>query len=191
MKRIIGFTLALLLLATGAFAACTQAFPTSAKLEFLTGTHAVADTYKIAFFTDTATWDAATTAFATTNEVSGTGYTSGGYTVTAARSNVGTAGVIDFTDLAPTGVTFTAASTCAMIYNTSKSNKVLGVFTFTSVQPSAGTLTINFPASGASTSTLRIASLLDWLIPSAYAGGRDEYVSIVGVQALAASAGIK
>jgi hypothetical protein len=192
MKRLLSITLVFLLIAGYSFAACTQAFPTSAKQEFLTGTHDSTDTYKIAFFTDTAAWDATTTAYAATNEVSGAGYTAGGFTVTPTPSASGTTGIIDFADIAPTTVTFDTASACAIIYNTSKTNKAVGVFTFTSAQPSAGTLTVDFPASGASTSTIQIAQrILDWLLPSAYAGGRDEYVSIVGVSALAASAEIQ
>jgi hypothetical protein len=195
MNRILSITLALLLIAGSAFAACTQAFPTSAKQEFLTGTHDSADIYKIAFFTDTATWGAATTAYAATNEVTGTGYTAGGFAVVPTAGAATTTGIIDFADIAPTTVTFAAASTCAMIYNTSKTNKILGVFTFTSVQPSAGTLTVDFPASGASTSTIRIADIWNWLLPSAYADEyvtrRDAQVEIIGVSALAEAAGFR
>ena len=54
----------------------TQAIPTSFKAEILQGIHDSADTYKIALYTSAATLGAATTAYAATNEISGTGYTS-------------------------------------------------------------------------------------------------------------------
>lgn len=186
--------LALILLITctlSAHAACTQALTTAGKQAYLTGTHDSGDTYKLAFYTNTATYGAATTAYSATNEVSGTGYTAGGYAVVPTPGASGTTGIIDFADIAPTVVTFSAASTCAVLYNVTDANAAIAVFTFTSVQPTAGTLTVDFPASGASTSTIRFA-LLDWLIPSAYADDaqvaigyhRDARVNLVGVEAL-------
>jgi hypothetical protein len=151
------------LLVYPANAACTQALVSSAKQEFLSGTHVTTgtpDTFKLAFYADAATYGAATTAYSATNEVSGGGYTAGGFAVTPTPGLSGTTGLLDFADIAPTGVTFGAASTCAVLYNSSKTNKAIAVFTFTSVQPSAGTLTVDFPASGASTSAVRIAELL-------------------------------
>jgi len=60
----------------------TTAICNSFKQEILEGVHASADTYKIALYTDAATLGAATTAYSATNEVSGTGYTAGGETLT-------------------------------------------------------------------------------------------------------------
>lgn len=57
--------------------AITQALCTSFKKEVFEGVHATTDTYKIALYTNLATLDASTTAYAATNEVSGTGYTAG------------------------------------------------------------------------------------------------------------------
>ena len=66
----------------------TQALTTSFLGEVLTATHnfgtapvrasGAADTFKAALFLTSATIDAATTAYSTTGEVSGTGYTAGG-----------------------------------------------------------------------------------------------------------------
>jgi hypothetical protein len=197
MKKFFVVLISLLLFAGTSFAACTTAFPTSAKGEFLSGIHDTADTYKIAFYTDTATYGAATTAYSATNEVSGTGYTAGGFTVADNGSTVpaptastsGTTGILDFTDLAPTTITFSAASTCALLYNSTESNKVIGVYNFTSIQPTAGTLTIDFPASGASTSTIRFANLWKILgVSEAYAA--DLRDAIVRLPSLKATGGI-
>ena len=67
--------------------AITQAVCTSFKQELLQGTHdftaTTGDTFKIALYTSSASLDATTTAFSTTNEVSNSGtYTSGGGTLT-------------------------------------------------------------------------------------------------------------
>jgi len=61
--------------------AITQALCTSAKVELLQGLHnftaSTGDSFKVALYTSSATLDATTTAYSTTNEVSGTGYTAG------------------------------------------------------------------------------------------------------------------
>ena len=73
--------------------AITQAMTTSFKVEMLQGVHNFTNgsgggsantgaTFKIALYTSSATLGAATTAFTTTNEASGTAYTSGGNTLT-------------------------------------------------------------------------------------------------------------
>jgi len=62
--------------------AITQAMATSFKVEILGGdfdfSSGTTDVFKIALFTSAASLDATTTAYATTNEVTGTGYTAGG-----------------------------------------------------------------------------------------------------------------
>jgi hypothetical protein len=73
--------------------AITQAMATSFKVEILGGdfdfSSGTADTFKIALFTSAATLSAATTAYSTTNEVTGTGYTAGGNTLTiSSKPNV-------------------------------------------------------------------------------------------------------
>jgi hypothetical protein len=195
MKRFLFIPLLLLLFAVTSYAACTPGITTSAKGGFFSGSYrtiTTKDTFKLAFYTDTATYGAATTAYSATNEVSGTGYTAGGYAVVPTTSTVSTKGIIDFADIAPTTVTFGTASTCAVLYDVTASNAAIAVFTFSSVQPTAGTLTVDFPASGATTSTLRFAwlgegfkAIAGLLGPnSAYAGGIDAYVRIVGVESV-------
>lgn len=161
MHRYIAILTAVLVLAIGAnsYAACTTAFPTSAKKEFLDGIHDSADTYKIAFYTDTATYGAATTAYSATNEVSGTNYTAGGYTLDTRTSNTsGTTAWIDFADEVASTVTFGSTAKCVIIYNdTEAGDPAIYVGNLASaVQPSAGTLTITFPAADATNAIVRI-----------------------------------
>lgn len=150
--------------------AITQAMCTSFKLELLSGIHAIgttvvraattADTFKIALYTSSSTMSAATTAYATTAEItntSGTAYTAGGNTLTSATtSSSGTTAFADFADSSWTSASFTANG--ALIYNSTQSNKAAVVLAFGSDKTvSAGTFTIVFPTADASNAIIRIA----------------------------------
>ena len=82
--------------------AITQAMCTSFKQELLTGTHNFTngqDTFKLALFTSSANLDATTTAFSTSNEASGTGYSSGGNSLTNQTPTTGgTTAFADFSE---------------------------------------------------------------------------------------------
>lgn len=136
----------------------TSAFCTSAKVDFLQGTHASADTYKIALFTSAATLDASTTAYSATNEASGTGYTAGGSTLTGfSVTSSGTTAILDFTS-DPSWPNSTITARGALIYNSSKSNKAVAVYDFGSDKSSSnGTFTVQFPTPDAANGLLRIA----------------------------------
>ena len=70
---------------------------TSFKSEILQEGHNLAsDTIKIALYTSSANLGAATTAYSTSNEISGTGYSAGGVTLTS--TTVGTSGTTAFFD---------------------------------------------------------------------------------------------
>ena len=131
--------------------AITQAMCTSFKEDLFNKLQDLdADTIKIALYTSSATLDATTTAYTTSNEVTGTGYTAGGETL--ANSTVATSGTtayVDFDNPEWTSASFTTAG--ALIYNDTLAGKnaiaVLnfgGDFTVT-----AGTFRIVFPAPGA------------------------------------------
>ena len=138
--------------------AITQAMCTSFKTELLGGVHDLdTDAIKIALFTSTATLGAATTAYSTTNEVSGTGYTAGGNTLTgAAISASGTTAIVDFDNTTWASSTITARG--AMIYNSSKSNRAIAILDFGSDKTSTdGDFTVQFPVADASNAILRIA----------------------------------
>tara|TARA_B100001939_G_scaffold294554_1_gene267637 strand:- start:864 stop:1292 length:429 start_codon:yes stop_codon:yes gene_type:complete len=141
--------------------AITQAMCTSFKKELLEGTHdfknSGGSTFKIALFTSSATLGASTTAYATTNEVSGTGYSAGGNTLT--RVDPTTSGTTAFTDFADsTFSTATITANGALIYNSSASDKAVIVLAFGGDKTStAGDFTIQFPAADASNAIIRIA----------------------------------
>lgn len=135
-----------------------NAFCTSAKVGFLTGTYApTTDTMKIALYTNSATLDATTTVYTTSGEVVGTGYTAGGNTLTGnAISYSGTTAWITFSDSAWTTATITARG--ALIYDSSKSNAAIAVLDFGADKTStAGTFTVQMPTAAASTALIRIA----------------------------------
>jgi len=141
--------------------AITQAMCTSFKKEILEGVHnfllSGGDTFKIALFTSSASLDATTTAYATTNEVSGAGYSAGGNTLT--RIDPATSGTTAFTDFANTtwsSATITARG--AVIYNSTDSDKAVAVLDFGSDKSSStGDFTIQFPTADASSAIIRIA----------------------------------
>ena len=124
---------------------------TSFKSEILDEQHdLVADTLKIALYTSSASLDASTTAFTTSNEISGTGYSSGGVELTSRTvSTSGTTAFFDADDPTWTSASFTARG--ALIYNSTNSNKAIAVLNFGGdFTVSSGTFRIVFPAAGAS-----------------------------------------
>jgi hypothetical protein len=130
----------------------------SFKQQILLGEHDLdTDTIKIALYTSAATLSAATTAYSTSDEVVGTGYTAGGNTLTGATvSLTGTTAFVDFSDTTWTTATITARG--ALIYNSSKSDKAIAVLDFGSDKTStAGNFTVQFPANDASSAIVRIA----------------------------------
>jgi hypothetical protein len=130
----------------------------SFKQQILLGEHDLdTDVIKIALYTSAATLSAATTAYTTSDEVVGTGYTAGGNTLAGATvSLTGTTAFVDFTDTTWTTATITARG--ALIYNSSKSNKAVAVLDFGSDKTStAGSFTVQFPADDSSSAIVRIA----------------------------------
>lgn len=144
--------------------AITTAFPTSAKAEFLAGTHTSSDTYKLVLLkaSVSGTYGAATTNYSqvtgNSDEASGTGYTAGGITLSGFNvTTSGTSALLDFSDPTPLSSATISADGCVII-NTSKSNKVIYVGSFGgTITSTAGTFTIDLPSAGAGTSLLRIA----------------------------------
>ena len=141
---------------------------TSFKKELLYGAHdfdaSSGDTFKIALYTSSATMTAATTAYATTNETSGTGYTAGGGALTSVDpTSSGTTALTDFVDETFSTVTITARG--ALIYNTtpnttsiSLTNPAVVVLDFGADKTAtSGDFTIVFPTADASNAIIRIA----------------------------------
>ena len=141
--------------------AITSTLTTSFKKELLEAVHnfknSGGDTFKLALYTSSATMGAATTAYATTNHVTGTNYTAGGGTLTRVDpTSSGTTGFTDFADLTFGTATVTARG--CLIYNSTDSNKSVATIDFGGDKTStAGDFTIVFPAAAASTAIIRIA----------------------------------
>jgi hypothetical protein len=131
--------------------AITQAMCTSFKEDLFNKIQDLeADTIKIALYTSSATLGAATTAYSATNEVSGTGYTAGGETLTTATvATSGTTAYVDFDNPEWTTATFTARG--ALIYNdTTAGDNSVAVLDFGGdFTVSSGTFRVVFPAPGA------------------------------------------
>ena len=145
--------------------AITQAMCTSFKQELLEGQHdfrSGGHTFKLALYTSSATLDATTTDYTVTNEVSGTGYTAGGGTLTnVSPTTSGTTAFTDFNDLTFSAATITANG--ALIYNTttgggSGTTDSVVVLAFGGDKTStAGDFTIQFPTADASNAIIRIS----------------------------------
>lgn len=141
--------------------AITQAMCTSFKTELLTATHnfttTTGHTFKLALFTNSATLGASTTAYSTSNEASGTGYSAGGNTLTNVTPTAsGTTALTDFDDTSFTSSSITARG--ALIYNSSQSDKAVVVLDFGADKTStSGTFAVIFPTPDASNAIIRIA----------------------------------
>lgn len=148
----------------------TQAMATSFKTEILSGIHALgttvaragttADAIKAALFLASATINAATTAYSTTGEVTGTNYTAGGVAVTnatAPNSSGTTAFWTPSGSIVFTNVTLSTAFDCCLIYNSTQSNRAISVHTFGSQTVTAGTFTLTMPTNDSTNALLRIA----------------------------------
>ena len=130
--------------------AIAQAMCTSFKAEILDEQHdLVADTIKIALYTSSASLGAGTTAYSTTNEITGSGYTAGGATLGSKTVDTsGTTAYFDAADPSWTSATFTANG--ALIYNDTNSDKAIAVLAFGGdFTVAGGTFQIVFPAAGA------------------------------------------
>ena len=155
----------------------TQSMCTSFLGELLSATHnfssanpaqtaSTANVFKAALYLASATINASTTAYSSVNEVSGTGYSPGGITVTGANNPASTnssitAGVGYWTPSASfvyTTVTLATAFDCVLIYNSTQSNKAVSVHTFGSQTVSAGTFTLTMPVNTTATALLRLAT---------------------------------
>jgi hypothetical protein len=135
---------------------------TSFKQELLEGVHnfklSGGSTFKLAMYDNNASFTAATTAYTATNEVSGTGYSAGGGTLT--RIDPTTSGTTAFTDFADlTFSTATVTARGALIYNdTAAGDPSVVVLDFGSDKTStAGDFTIVFPTADSSNAIIRIA----------------------------------
>ena len=142
--------------------AITSAMCSSFKKELLEGKHnflnSGGSTFKLALYTSDASLGAGTTAYTTSNEVSGTGYSAKGNTLTRVNPSLdGTTAITDFADTTFSSSTITARG--ALIFNedTSGDTSVLVLNFGSDKASSSGDFTISFPAADASNAIIRIA----------------------------------
>jgi hypothetical protein len=139
---------------------------TSFKKELLEGKHDFTngqDVYKLALYTNSASFDAATTAYTTSNEVSASGtYSAGGGALTnVTPTTSSTTAFTDFADKTYSSATITARG--ALIYNTqtgggSSTTNTVVVLDFGSDKSStSGDFQIVFPTAAAGSAIIRIA----------------------------------
>ena len=135
---------------------------TSFKKELMEAKHnflnSGGNTFKIALYTNSASFTAATTAYTTSNEVTGTGYTAAGNTLTRVDPTTSsTTAYTDFADTTWTSSTITARG--ALVFNDSASGdpSVIVLDFSADKSSSAGDSTIAFPAADASNAIIRIA----------------------------------
>lgn len=138
--------------------AITQALCSSFKKELLEGVHNFSDTggdvFKLALYTAGATLDASTTAYTTSGEITGVGYSAGGIALTnVGVSLAGAVAYLDFDDATWTSATLSAGG--ALIYNSSESNKAVAVLNFGATYSSTNSdFTVSFPAATSSTAVI-------------------------------------
>ena len=132
-----------------------QGLTTSFKVDILEGKQNIAsDTLYMALYTAYATLNQDTAAYTSDNEISGTGYTAGGQALSNVTiQNDSNTVFVSFSDVTWTTATITAAG--ALIYNSSKNNKAVAVFSFgASYSSTAGNFTLSFPANTSSTAVI-------------------------------------
>jgi hypothetical protein len=130
-----------------------QTQTTSFKAELYQAVHNLSsDTLKVALYNGNANLNETTTAYTTSNEVSGGGYVAGGVVLTGVTINTsGFTAYVNFNN-----VNFSAAVTarCALIYNASKGNKSIAVLDFGSDKTSAS-FTLTMPTNTPTTALIR------------------------------------
>ena len=142
--------------------AISQAMCTSFKKELMEAKHnflnSGGSTFKIALYTSSASLGASTTAYTTSNEVSGTNYTAKGNTLTRVDpSTSSTTALTDFADTTWSSSTITARG--AWVFNDSVSGdtSVIVLDFGADKSSSSGDFTIQFPAADATNAIIRIA----------------------------------
>lgn len=153
----------------------SQALASSFKSEVMLGAHQLGsvtivsrtsltspttDTLKFALYLASATTNGSNTAYTATGEVSGTNYSAGGVTVTnaTAPSTSGTTGIwTPSASIVFTTVTLSTAFDAGMLYNSTQSNRAIGVYTFGSQTVTAGNFTLTMPTNDSTHALIQLA----------------------------------
>ena len=138
--------------------ALQQTLTTSFKQQMLVaGQNLSTDALYMALYDGFASLGPNTTAYDSTNEVVGTGYTAGGQLLTGVTINTSADGVVyvNFDNVVWNPATFTARG--ALIYNTTQSNASVAVLDFGADKTCSNTFTVTMPVNSASTALLRFS----------------------------------
>jgi len=135
---------------------------TSFKVELMKGVHnftAASNQFKLALYTNSATFNAATTAYTSGNEVSGTNYTAKGNFLTSVTPvAIGTTSLVDFADEVFSTVTISAVRGALIFNEAASGDPTVCVLDFGADKAaSSGDFTIVFPTADASNAIIRIA----------------------------------
>ena len=142
--------------------AITSEICNSFKVEILTGVHnftaSTGDTFNLALYTSSATLDKDTTAYSSTNEISGTGYTAKGNALTSVTPVLSSdTAVCDFANTSWTSASFTANG-CLIFNDDVAGDPAVCAIAFGGDKTvTSGTFTIEFPAASAATAIIGIA----------------------------------
>ena len=136
-----------------------QGQTTSFRYQLFQGTqNFLTDTFKIALSTGNANLNYATTVYSTADEITGTGYTAGGKTLTGTTLNYDAANnvvYVNFNNVVWSPASFTTR--CALIYNASRANASVAVIDFGADKTAASTFTITMPANTYNAALIRSA----------------------------------
>lgn len=138
----------------------TQAVSVQFKQDAMTAIlPAAISTLKAALYLASATTNGSNTAYTATGEVSGTNYVAGGVAVTAANAPAVTGTTVYWTpsaNIVYTTVTLSTSFDAVMLYDTARTNKAIGVWTFGAQTVTAGTLTLTMPTNDSTNALLRM-----------------------------------
>ena len=114
------------------------------------------DTIKMALYTNAATLDEDTAAYTTDGEVSASGYTAGGVTLTVEKGITNNTAFISFADATiSVSTAFTARG--ALIYKSGGSNPAICVLDFGSDKTATTTFTVTFPTASSADALIRLS----------------------------------
>ena len=136
---------------------------TSFKVELLKGVHNFSssggNTFNIALYDNNASFTASTTAYTTSNEISGTNYTAKGQALNPVTpTSSGTTAIVDFADETFSSVTISSVRGALIFNDTASGDPSVAILDFGADKAaSSGDFTIVFPTADASNAIIRIA----------------------------------
>jgi hypothetical protein len=136
----------------------TQTATNAFKTGLMSGTYNFnTNAFKIALYTANATLDATTASYTSTNEITGTGYTAGGQSLTVTTTpTTGSSGNVAYISFANVSWTGALRARGALIYDVTNGNQTVCVLDFGDDKVSNTTFTVQFPAATNTSAIIRI-----------------------------------